>query len=270
MFIFIAVITAAEIRFIKSLKEKKNRTTNGLFVVEGNKSVVELIKSDYSIHSLYAISEWLSGIGKHPAKTVDENKIKIISSVELERISLLEQPTGVIAIAQLPQQKNIVLPANEIIIALDNIQDPGNLGSMIRTADWFGVTTILCSNDTVDAFSHKVVQASMGSLFRTNIFYVDLVTELKKCKAENNIPVYATMLSGKNLYETNFSVAGVLLMGNEGKGISEKLLPMVQEKIFIPCFSKNTNWPESLNVGAALAVCLGEITKGVKKPAKSS
>ncbi len=258
MFIFSAMITAAEIKFVKSLQAKKKRYAERLFVVEGKKMVTELLKSSYNVKEVYNteknIADELQGL---------EN-LRIITEVEMKRISGLDTPTDVLAIVHMPDNSTEV-DINNTVIALENIQDPGNLGSIIRTADWFGVRTIFCSENTVDIYNSKVVQASMGSLFRVSVKYCNLISELNKAQTNFKTCAYATVMNGENAFQTEFDSSQIILFGNEGKGISEELLAICKNKITIPAFSDGATKPESLNVAASVAVMLTLVNAQKKK-----
>lgn len=249
MFIFSAMITAAEIKFVKSLQDKKIRYEEKLFVVEGRKMVAELLKSSFTAREIFGTQE---NAGRELQSI--EN-FRTISEMEMKRMSGLDTPTDILAVVQMPDD-NIKVNFNDTVIALDNIQDPGNLGSILRTADWFGLSNILCSENTVDVYNLKVAQATMGSLFRVKVKYCNLKNELQKAESNFNVPVYATAINGVNAFDVQFTSSQVILFGNEGKGISDELLPLCKNKIAIPAFSNQKQKPESLNVAASVAVML--------------
>jgi TrmH family RNA methyltransferase len=249
MFIFSAMITNAEIKSVKALHDKKNRLEERLFIVEGHKMVAELLQSSFKTIALYATDgNSLSGLTLHP-------DLRIISEQEMKKISALDNPSNVLAVAQMPEN-SVSANYNGTIIALDNVQDPGNLGNIIRTADWFGVDTILCSENTVDAYNPKVVQATMGSLFRVNICYCNLEGELTRAISDFKIPVYATTMEAPGIYDTHFEASQIILFGNEGKGLSDKTMKLATHKISIPAFAKGNVKPESLNVASSVAIVL--------------
>ncbi len=238
------MISKSRIKFIKSLHVKKFRERERLFIAEGKKIVNELIHSDYKIHAIYADGEldFLS----------DENVISI-SPDELQKISTLQSSQGVLAIVQIPDRNfENDFRQEGLTIMLDQISDPGNLGTMIRTADWFGVKHIICSDDSVDAFNPKVVQATMGSVFRVKIFYGDLPSMIRQLKERFYPEVYAATLEGKNISEFTFSENSVLILGNEARGINPELAQLCDEKVCIP--KKNESAAESLNVSAAASI----------------
>lgn len=251
MFIFSAMISAAEIKFVKSLQERKSRHEHRLFVVEGIKSVEELVKSNFDIRTIYTTNSELD----LPA-SLKEKTLKI-SANDMERMSGLESPQSVMAVAHMPALIDLKVNCG-VTLALDNIQDPGNLGSILRTADWFGVSTILCSENTVDVYNPKVVQSSMGSVFRVKTYYCNLKSELQAMLTQN-FTLYATAIEGENVFKTDVKEPAVILFGNEGKGIGDELIDLAEFKISIPCFSTEINKPESLNVAASVAVILSSV-----------
>ena len=230
-------------KFVSSLKQKKFRTEHNAFVVEGVKMVEELLHSDYFIDSLYGTASWLDN-------NVDVEGVEV-SEKELASISSLKNPNEVLAVVKQKDHQLIDLKT-ELTIALDTIQDPGNLGTIIRTADWFNIMNIVCSLDSVDFYNPKVIQATMGSFFRVNLIY----TKLSSFFSENkDLTVYGALLEGESIYEKELNSKGaVLLMGNESKGIAEENIPFITDKVSIPKFGK----AESLNVAIATAVFCSE------------
>jgi TrmH family RNA methyltransferase len=242
------MISKNQMKLIRSLNVKKFREQEGLFVAEGEKIVGELLNSSFKIHAVYFIHGW-----KHEGMHNQENIFYEITNEELKKISMLESPNKVLAIAHIPETKiDLKNLPGDLTLVLDNIQDPGNLGTIIRTADWFGLKNIICSNESVDAFNSKVVQSSMGSLFRTNLFYADLKSVLKQIKEKFKIPVYGAVIDGENIINKKLSQNGILIMGNESKGISSELLNFIDEKITIPKSGKSS--AESLNVAISTAI----------------
>lgn len=238
------MISKNEAKYIQSLYRKKNRDANEMFIAEGPKLVDELLQSDFSIKKIYATDEWCA----HNKTNVP---VTSVTTEELQRISHLETPNKVLAVVE---KKKVKPPSltNKITIALDGLQDPGNLGTIIRIADWFGVEDIIASNDTSDVYNPKVVQSTMGSLIRVNVFYTDLTSFLKSI----DITVYGALLEGKNLYEMNTIKEGIILIGNESKGIREETIQLVKQAITIPRKGK----AESLNAAVATGIILSHIT----------
>lgn len=254
------MISKNQMKFIKSLYVKKFRDREGLFFAEGVKIVTELISSGLKIHSLYFTSEWEEEIVKHK-NTI--NAIKI-SNVDLKKISLLENPNKVFAVAHIPARKlELKNLKDTFTLILDHIQDPGNLGTIIRTAEWFGIKNIICSEETVDAYNPKVIQSSMGSLFRTNIFHLKLKEVLKQIKNEIKIPVYGALLDGENILNKKLNPKSFLLMGSESKGISKELLPFIDERISIK--KSGQSYAESLNVAVAASILCYQFLRDEKE-----
>lgn len=239
------MLSKSQIKLITSLKQKKYRQQYGFFVVEGVKTIKELLQSNLVLHALYATETFNSN-----AK--DE---VLISEKELKRISFLTTPNKALAIFKIPQPKPIEV--NGIMVALDAVRDPGNLGTIIRLCDWFGIKELICSNETVDCFNPKVVQATMGSITRVDITYVNLIHFLK----DTRLPVYGAFMEGDNVYNTQLPENGILVMGNEANGISIEVEAIVTNKISIPRFGALQE-TESLNVATATAILLSEFRRG--------
>ncbi len=238
------MLTAHTIKTIQSLDKKKYRQKYNLFLVEGNKIIKELPNSDYEIMDLYSIApEELS------IKTA--NGIKILPA-ELKKISFLQTPKDSVAVCKIPERK--VINDIPVQLILDGIQDPGNLGTIIRLADWFGIEQIICSQDTVDVYNPKVIQATMGSFLRVNVCYVDLADYL----ANYHYPIIGTDMEGENLYKTEFPERFSLVFGNEGNGLRPGTENLITEKITIPRFGSKKS-TESLNVSMSAGIILGEI-----------
>jgi TrmH family RNA methyltransferase len=250
------MISKQKIKLISSLKNKKFRDYFGFFVAEGEKNVTDLVKK-FSCQMLFASENWLN-FNQIKAKEIFTAK----KSDELKPLSFLKTPQEVIAVFQKPENKQIDIKKikNELIFALDCIQDPGNLGTIIRTLDWFGVSKIFCSLDTADVFNPKVVQATMGALANVDIFYVDLQSFIKKIK-KNGIEIFGTFLNGKNIYQQNLPKNGAIILGNEGNGISPETESLIDEKLHIPNFPLKNGRAESLNVAVAAAIVCSEFRR---------
>ena len=231
------MITSKQIKFIKSLSLKKNRILHKCFIVEGEKMISDLLKSSFEILDLYASDKWNNS-------EVDYIKL---SSKQLQRISQFKNANKVIAIVKIPEK--IILKDTGVTLVLDQIRDPGNFGTIIRICDWFGVKQIICSNDTVDMYNSKVVQSSMGSIFRVNIFYKNLVEYLKNV----NNPVYATLKNGNSIKKIKKNKNCHIIIGNESRGISNNLFSYVDEKFSINQTSSDV---DSLNVAVATGIIL--------------
>ncbi|MDR3245985.1 MAG: RNA methyltransferase [Prevotellaceae bacterium] len=243
-------ISKQDKKYINSLSVKKYRDKERLFVVEGEKSVEEFVSSSFVVRTVYYTHE----CSFPPDKYQNTSKI---TTTEMQQISNLKTASPVLAVVEIPPAGTESIPHNELILALDDIQDPGNLGTIIRLADWFGIKYIVCSSYTADAYGPKTVQATMGSLTKVKIVYTDLFSFLKPLNGE--IPIYGTFLEGENIYHTELSSNGVIVMGNEGKGISQEITKLVSNKLLIPSFAANP--PESLNVAVATAITCSEFKR---------
>jgi len=238
------MLTKNQQKLIKSLHEKKNRTELGLFLVEGEKSVSELLKSDFEIEILLTTTEFFDKYGE---QIRDKSKIyEIVNQFEIEKVSAFETNDSVLAVAK--QKINIDTEEKGLILMLDEIKDPGNLGTIIRMADWYGVSKIIASTNTVDFYNPKVIASSMGAFTRVNLFYTDLKEYLSKTK----LPIYGAFLGGENVHDMDYPKDGILVMGNESKGISKEIEDIIKKKITIPSYGKT----ESLNVSIATAIIL--------------
>lgn len=254
------MISKNQLKLIHSLEQKKYRTQNNLFVAEGPKTVGDLMRR-IQPKMIFATQEWLDKNTGGELQIFDAaTQINCVTANELRQISFQQHPQEVLALFPLPAPSHATDAKNNIILALDGVQDPGNLGTIIRIADWFGIDTILCSTNTADAFSPKVVQATMGSIARVNIVYCDLVQTLTAIAADG-VPVYGTLLDGSNIYSQKLTANGVIVMGNEGNGISEQVRTLVTHKLLIPSFTKSDDHAESLNVAIATAVTLSEFRR---------
>jgi len=240
------MISKNQQKLIQSLKLKKNRNKTSLFIAEGEKVVIELINSNIKLDSIYCLPSFISKID------VNIDVITEINEKELSKISNLKNANQVVALFEIPKFEN-TQPKQELVLALDDIRDPGNLGTIIRLADWYGITTILCSNNTVDAFNPKVIMATMGSISRVEIIYCDLVEELTKIDK----PIYGAFLDGGNIYKTSKINDSILVIGNESNGISEEVEKLITDKITIPQFG-NLKETESLNAAVATGILLSE------------
>jgi TrmH family RNA methyltransferase len=253
-----------QIKYINSLKIKKFRQKYGTFIVEGEKGVSELLSSSLKAVKIFATPEWHvrnSSLFRH--KDIELQKITLD---ELKKLSDLITPNQVLALAEIPDFR---MPApseiNSLSIVLDGIRDPGNMGTIIRTSDWFGINTVICSHDSVDAYHPKVIQATMGSFSRVNVYYTDLFDFLSNLPAK--FPVYGALLKGENINQKTFEHRGIVLIGSESHGISPILLPYVNEPVHIPRFvhQKTKNLAESLNASIANGIICYEICKQLSK-----
>lgn len=237
-----SALTNSQIKLIKSLQQKKYRLQQELFVVEGVKGIQEFLDSDFELFELFATETLFS------AETI------LISQKELQKISALKAPNIAVAVFRIP--KEISAQNKGLIVALDDVRDPGNLGTIIRLCDWFGIKTIMCSKATVDCYNPKVVQATMGSLSRVHILYVDLELFLKGYAHE----IFGTFMDGSTIYSETLPEEGVIIMGNEANGISKAIEALVTKKLSIPRFG-TLQATESLNVATATAIVLSEFRR---------
>jgi TrmH family RNA methyltransferase len=245
------MLSKSQISLLSSLQHKKFRREHGFFLAEGYKSVIEFTSSGYQVDTIYhtpAIAPKLLNLSR-------KINFQEISLNELEKISTLKTPQEVIGLIKIPiwPVLNYESLKQKFSLVLDGVQDPGNMGTIIRTADWFGIHDIICSEDTVDVYNPKVVQATMGSLARVNVHYSNLEAVLPQI----NLPMFGAMLNGDNMYKTNFGNEGLLVMGNEGNGISPGIEPLISKAVTIP----RVGQAESLNVAIATAILVSEIKR---------
>mgnify|MGYP000945592914 CR=1 FL=1 len=250
------MITKAQIKLVQSLRNSSDREREGLYVVEGVKLVEELIHSSHKVNKVFATVNW-----KQPEDYSGD--IILIQDWELEKISSLTTPNKVLALAEIPQSTNQFSNDvnHELVLLLDRISDPGNMGTIIRTAEWFGIDRIIASEDSVDFYNSKVVQASMGSIFRMRLNKLPLLTTLEKLS--NLMPVYGTLFDGEILGRTTLSPEGIIIIGNESHGISEVVKRFVNRKITIP--DALTSNSESLNASVATAIVCFEFRRQFPK-----
>nr|WP_321222091.1 RNA methyltransferase [uncultured Psychroserpens sp.] len=236
------MLTKSHIKLITSLKQKKFRQQEQLFVVEGVKGIKEFLNSDFKLHLLFS------------TETVFDAEMIVVTDKELQKISNLKTPNTAVAVFHIPKKKTI--ESNGLLLALDDVRDPGNLGTIIRLCDWFGIKNLICSTATVDCYNSKVVQATMGSLTRVAIEYVDLYAYLDTC--END--VFGTFMDGNNIYKETLPEKGIIVMGNEANGISKPIENLVTKKLSIPRFGA-LKATESLNVATAASIVLSEFRR---------
>jgi TrmH family RNA methyltransferase len=248
------MISKNQLKYVRQLEQKKYRKREGLFVAEGVKVVNDLLLR-YQPKMLFATHEYLE---THPLQNATFETIEV-STDELTRLSFLQHPQQVLALFPIPTiNYNLSTTDSQLSLALDGVQDPGNLGTIIRIADWFGIENIYCSEDTVDAWNPKVVQATMGSISRVNLIYIDLLQMLDNLPSD--FPVYGTFLDGKNIYEESLSQEGLVIMGNEGNGISDAVRSRVNRRLLIPDFHQGET-ADSLNVAIATAITCSEFRR---------
>jgi len=238
------LVSKTQIKLITSLQQKKYRNKLGLFVAEGPKVINELITAKLQLHSLYSTVDGL----------FEGETVQIVSEKELSKITALKNANNSLAVFKIPDKKPY--EENGITVVLDAIQDPGNLGTIIRLCDWFDVKNLICSLNTVDCFNPKVIQATMGSIVRVNIMY----TAIEEFILERNSPVYIGAMNGKNIYKENLPDKAIIIVGNEANGVSTNIINLVGNKVAIPQFGVNKK-TESLNVATATAILLSEFKR---------
>ncbi len=242
------MISISEIKLITSLQQKKYRNKHGLFIAEGKKIISDLVFGGVKLHALFATED---------VSEISEN-FQTITEADLNKISALKNSNGVLAVFEIPTESTIKTEGLQVV--LDSVRDPGNLGTIIRLCDWFGVSQLICSLDTVDCYNPKVVQATMGSVARVSVQYKDLMPFLK----ETELPLYTAVMDGVNVYSEVLPKSALLVMGNEANGVSEEILQLSKHRITIPNFSKNSA-TESLNVATATGILLSEFRRTTEK-----
>ncbi|MGM9695782.1 MAG: RNA methyltransferase [Alloprevotella sp.] len=253
------MLTKNQQKYIRSLSLKKNRDADHVFLAEGSKVVGDLL-GHYPCKLLAGPDRFIRAYGKKAETTV------LATEEEIARASLLKSPREVLALFDqtplhdvLSEEALLELPTRELVLLLDDVQDPGNLGTIIRLADWFGIHHVVCSLHTADVFSPKVVQATMGSLARVRVHYLDPLEYVSELPTDT--PVYGTFLDGKNIYDEQLTDKGLIVMGNEGKGISAALTDYITHRLYIPNYPIGTPTGESLNVAIATAVTCAEFRR---------
>ena len=239
------MVTKSELKYIQSLSDKKVRLETGCFIAEGVKLVGEMIAAGYPLKAVYALDSWES-----PDASIEVNRIE---AFELEKMSLLQTPNQVLAVAMMPQKEQSLDLTGQLTLVLDGIQDPGNMGTIIRTADWFGIRQIVASEDTADVYNPKVIGATMGSFMRVSVTYKNLADWMPTVK----LPVYGALLEGENIFTTKAVKQGLLVIGSEGKGIRENMMDFITHPITIP----KTGGAESLNAGVAAGIIIAQLTR---------
>ena len=243
-------MTKAEIQLVRALADKRGRTEHGLFVAEGEKLIGELRASHLRVRKVFA----LEGVFTGP-------EVEVVGTKEMERLSLLKTAGNSLALVETPRYTlDTGRLAGRLTLALDDVQNPGNLGTIVRLADWFGITDIVCSEASADCFNPKVVQATMGAILRVRVHYTDLGRFLRVAVGAG-LPVYGTFLEGENIYRTTLSEEGIVVMGNEGRGISAAAAGAVTHKLFIPPYPADRRGSESLNVAMATGIVCAEFRR---------
>ena len=245
-------MTKAEIQFVRSLSDKRVRDAERLFIAEGDKLIGEILQSGWRVRNLYALEGHFDG------------RAERVSEKEMERISQLKTASTSLAVVEQPcHMAAKSAPATALSLALDGVQNPGNLGTIIRLADWFGVEDIFCSEDTADCFNPKVVQATMGAILRVRVHYLPLADFLRRTR-ESGVEVYGTMLDGQNIYDVELAPTGVIVMGNEGRGVSRECAASFSQRLLIPAYSVAGQGSESLNVAMATGIVCAEFRRRMR------
>ena len=243
-------MTKAEIQLVRSLADKRGRTEHGLFLAEGGKLITELRTSHLHVRKIYALEGLFEG-----------EEVEVVSPRDMERLSQLKTPSNSVALVEIPHERlHPEVLRKHLVLALDEVQNPGNLGTIIRLADWFGIGDILCSEGTADCFNPKVVQATMGAILRVRVHYTDLAKTLARAVGDG-IPVYGTFLEGENIYESRLSPTGIVVMGNEGRGVTPTVAQCISRKLFIPPWPVDRRGSESLNVAMATGIVCAEFRR---------
>ena len=245
-------MTKADIQLVRALAGKRGRTEHGLFVAEGEKLIGELRTSHLVVRKIFALEGLFAG-----------PEVEVVGTKEMERLSLLKTASNSLALVEIPHYGlDMRALAGRLTLALDDVQNPGNLGTIVRLADWFGITDIVCSEASADCFNPKVVQATMGAILRVRVHYTDLGGFLRRA-ADAGLPVCGTFLEGENIYGASLPEAGIVVMGNEGRGISDAAAATVTRKLFIPPYPADRRGSESLNVAMATGIVCAELRRQV-------
>ncbi len=249
-------LTAATRKFVASLGNPRQRRLNGLFTAEGSKCVIDTL-SYFNCRMLLATDAWFK---EHAALIPAGTQCLQATRADLERMSQLSTPANVIAVYEVPPSPQPADATSCLVLALDRVQDPGNLGTIIRVADWFGITQVVCSPETADAYSPKVIQSTMGAIARVRPLYMPLAEYIALWP---EAPVFGTFLDGQNIYSSPLSENGIIIMGNEGRGISPEVAQLVSRRLLIPSYPPGTPTSESLNVATATAITLSEFRRRI-------
>ena len=254
------MISKNQIKFIKGLELKKFRKASEAFVAEGPKLVQDIMPY-FQCRMLVATGEWLHAHRQEVMRHNPDTELVEVNEEELRRVSFLKSPQEVLGVFAIPHHDTDLhaCARQRLCLALDDVQDPGNLGTIIRVADWFGIEDIFCSPGTADVYNPKTVQATMGAIARVRIHYLPLVETLKQ--GECDYPIYGTLLEGKNMYERDLKNKGLIVMGNEGKGLSPEMRALITDRLYIPSFPQDRPTSESLNVAIATAIVCAEFRR---------
>ncbi len=253
------MLNKSKLKLIASLQKKKSRDEEELFVIEGDKIVKEFLGSDMKILTLIAKPEFLSGLPAEKLRLADE--VIAVSYDELKKVSGLKAPHNAMAIVEMPEPSlPVSADPSELVAALDFIQDPGNLGTIIRAAAWFGIKKIICSENCVDVYNPKVIQATMGAILNVGVSYTDMKSFLKDA-TDSEVPVFGMLLEGNSVYSADLCKKGIILLGNESRGISDELIPYISYRLTIPKYSEASRGIESLNAGMAASIIFSEFAR---------
>lgn len=242
-----------KIKYIQSLKSKKGREEHKVFVIEGNKAIIDLLPY-MRCQLLIGTTNFLEAISDNASA----EEVLEVTDEEISKTSFLKTPQQALAVFYQPEAERVGDISAQLSLALDGVQDPGNMGTIIRLADWYGIQHIFCSKDTVDVYNPKVVQATMGAIARVRVHYIDLPLFLEENKSS---PIYGTFLDGEDIYTLDISPNGIIVMGNEGNGVREDVAKLINKRIFIPNYPKGSMTSESLNVAVATAIVCAEFRR---------
>lgn len=244
-------MTKAEIQFVRSLSDKRTRDQERLFIAEGKKLIDEIEQSTLTIRRIYTTLPELKG-----------RNVELVDKTTMERISQLKSASDALAIVEHPRRKlDIKALKGELTLALDGVQNPGNLGTIIRLADWFGIKNIICSTECADLYNPKVVQATMGAILRVGVHYTPSLATILREASSNGMAIYGTLLDGNNIYSEELLSEGIIVMGNEGRGLSDDCRNTLTHKLFIPPYPADAATSESLNVAMATGIILAEFRR---------
>ena len=253
------MLSKNRIKQINALQQKKFRNESRTFVAEGHKVVMELLRSPLKVREIFATSEWIAD----NADKFSGIRITETDDVEIKKISALQTACNVVAEVEMKPESRFALDPNTLYLALDSVRDPGNFGTITRIANWFGIKAILASDDCVDLYNPKVIQASMGSAFRIDVHYCNLPDTLAEAH-KMGLPIYGTFLDGDNIYTAKLTDKGIVVLGNEGHGILPDTAKRITRRILIPCGAPSDTAPESLNVPTATAIVCSEFYRQSK------
>lgn len=246
------MISKKTAKLIKSLHHKKYRKKYGIFLVEGAKSVQEILASSFSIETLFVTDDFLNQHNNLISGKLNNNQVELVGEDELTAVGTLQTNNAALALVKIQDNTQFIVE-DEYALALDDVKDPGNLGTILRIADWYGIRKVICSPETAELYNPKVIGASMGSFLRVSVFYTDLVSYFQ----QSQLPVFGAVLEGENIHQMQFPERGIILLGNESHGIHESLHPFIQKKVSIPRFGG----AESLNVAIATAIFCDNIRR---------